>query len=88
MCQRKKMKMYNSIYPFHTSVQIVLGSPRVWDYSRSISDIMAVFRYMNVCHLAEEFSLLELGSIIEIWKKAYIVYNLQYKFLAISAARV
>lgn len=43
---------------------------------------------MNVCHLAEEFSLLELGSIIEIWKKAYIVYNLQYKFLAISTARV
>lgn len=43
---------------------------------------------MNVCHLAEEFSLLELGSIIEIWKKAYIVYNLQYKFLTIKAARV
>lgn len=73
--------MYSSIYPFHTGVQIVLGSPRDWDYSRFINGITAVFSYMNVCHLAKEFSLLELGSIIEIWKKAYIVYTLQYKFL-------
>lgn len=64
--------MYNSIYPFHTGFQIVLGSPRVWDYSGFKGDMVTVFNYMNICHLSEDFSLLELGSMVEICRKAYM----------------
>lgn len=65
------MKTCNSIHPIHTVFQIVLKSSRVWDYSRFNGDMIVVFNYMNVCHLAEEFSLLELGSMIEVDRKAY-----------------
>lgn len=77
--------MYNSIYPFHTSVQIVLGSPRVWDYSRFISDITAVFRYMNVCHLAEEFSLLGQDQLLRFGRRhiLYTTYSISFQQLVL-----
>lgn len=38
---------------------------------RCKGDMVAVFSYMNVCQLAEEFRLLELGPMIKICRKTY-----------------